>query len=241
MKQFRINAIKTLAVASMLMIGFQASAYKFSSSKVEVLHGDYDERSGEEAIFTFANATGFSKGDTFFFIDAANVSDADSTGGLHAEFNARMSLPRTFGVGASQGFLKDYYLVGQLDFDGGFSRKTTHMVGVGADWKVPGFKFVKTNILYRDDPTKDGDSVQAQLIWNKGFKLGSQKFSFEGFLDYTTGEGTGDETNILTQPALVWHATKHLGLGIEYQYWQNRLGIDGLDEETPQLMARFTF
>ena len=80
-------------------------------------------------------------------------------------------------------------------------------------------------------------------MWNKGFKLGGQKFSFEGFLDYTTGEGSGfgSESNTLTQPALVWHATKHLGLGIEYQYWQNRLGIDGLDEEVPQLMARFTF
>jgi nucleoside-specific outer membrane channel protein Tsx len=244
MKQFHKQIIKGLVVASMLMLGFQASAYKFSTSKVEVLAGDYDERSGKEQIFTFANATGFSKGDSFFFMDVGNVGDADETGGIHAEFNARLSVPRTFGVGKSAGILKDYYIVGQADYDGNrFTQKTTPMAGFGVDWKIPGFKFFKTNVLYRDDPTKDGSSTQVQLIWNKGFNLGSQKFSFEGFMDITSseGNGVGSESNILTQPQLVWHATKNLGVGIEYQYWQDRLGIKDLDEKTPQLLVRWTF
>ena len=245
MKTLHKNGVKALIVSSMLLFGLQASAYKFSSSKVEILAGDYEERSNDkETIFTFANATGFSKGDTFFFVDVGDASERDSTGGIHSEFNARLSVPRTFGVGKSAGILKDFYLVGQLDFDGGqFANKTTTMVGVGVDWKIPGFKFVKTNLLYRDDPTKSGASEQFQLIWNKGFNLGSQKFSFEGFLDYTTSEGTGfgSESNTLTQPTIVWHATKHLGFGLEYQYWQNRIGAKDVDEKVPQLMARFTF
>ena len=245
MKLKGYKKIGSLFVAALLMTtAFEAQAYKFSTSKVEVLHGDYDERSGKENIFTFANATGFSKGDSFFFMDVGNAGDASQTGGIHAEFNGRLSIPRTFGVGASAGVLKDYYLVGQLDFDANsFNQRITHMAGIGADWKIPGFRFVKTNLLHRDDPIKSGSSKQFQLVWNKGFNLGSQKFSFEGFLDYTTGEGTGfgSEKNILTQPTVVWHATKHLGLGIEYQYWQNRLGIKDRDEKVPQLMARFTF
>ena len=43
------------------------------------------------------------------------------------------------------------------------------------------------------------------------------------------------------QPQLVWHATKHFGMGIEYQYWQNRIGVEGVNEKSPQIMARWTF
>lgn len=242
MKTLHKNGVKALIVSSMLLFGLQASAYKFSTSKVEVLHGDFDpaiRSSGKQTILTFANATGFSKGDSFFFLDAGDVGDSNNTDGIHAELNGRVSVPRTFGADISAGIFKDFYVVGQLDFDGGFSRKTTPMAGIGADWKIPGFKFVKTNLLSRDDPSLSGSSQQFQLIWNAGFNLGSQKFSFEGFLDHTTSEGTGRE-NTLTQPVIMWHATKHLGLGIEYQYWKNRLGGPNTEKE-PQLIARFTF
>lgn len=248
MKTLQKYGVKALIISSMLLFGLQAQAYKFSTSKVELLHGNYEERSGsEQQLFTFANATGFSKGDTFFFIDVDDFGNASETGGIHAEFNARVSIPRTFGVGLKGGVLKDTYLVGQLDFDGNaFNRTTSHMAGIGADWKVPGFRFVKTNLLHRDDPGKSGSSAQFQLIWNKGFNLGKHKFSFEGFADWTSGEGdnfpgNANVTNFHTQPVLLWHATKNLGLGLEYQYWNNRIGRDDLDESTPQLLLRFTF
>ena len=72
---FKGYKIKALFIAALLMTtAFEAQAYKFSSSKVEILHGDYEERTDDvENIFTFANATGFSKGDTFFFIDVGNM------------------------------------------------------------------------------------------------------------------------------------------------------------------------
>ena len=100
--------------------------------------------------------------------------------------------------------------------------------------------FFKTHLQYRDDPTLDGTSVQFNLVWNKGFKVGEQDFSFEGFLDYTTSEGT-TVSNTLAQPQLLWHANKSLAIGIEYQYWKNRLGVDGINESSPQVMVRWTF
>jgi hypothetical protein len=92
---------------------------------------------------------------------------------------------------------------------------------------------------YRDDPLFDGSSIQLNLVWNVGFGK-NDMFSFEGFLDWTTDEGDS-VSNLLAQPQLVWHANKYIGLGIEWQYWQNRLGIDGLNESTPQAMVRWTF
>lgn len=168
-----------LGIAAAAAIGltsaFQANAALFSSTKVEVLYGDYDERGGGEkqAILTIANASGFKYGDSYFFTDIVDVDD-------------------------------------------------------------------------RDDPLFEDKSVQLNLVWNAPFTLGSAKFSFEGFLDWTTDEGDKDDptfskSNVLVLPQLVWHVIPNVGVGGEYQYWKNRLGIDSLDEKTPQLMFRWTF
>lgn len=239
----KLNNKVALAVAISALCGsFQAQAQTFSSTKIEALYGDFDERaSGKQGILTFANATGFTKGDTFVFADIADIEDRDSTDGVHMEMNGRLSLLRAFGNKPMEGFVKDVYAVGQVDIDGNkFTQKTTLQAGVGADLNVPGFRFLKVAALRRDDPTADGQSTQLQLIWNAPFTLGDQKFSFEGFADYTTEEGH-IKKNLLTQPQIVWHATKHIGVGLEYQYWNNRLGINGLDEKTPQLLVRWTF
>jgi len=237
----------TAAVALALGVSAGTQAAVWSSTKVELLYG-YDYKRGpgfaevDEAIFTIANASGLTWGDSFFFSDVTDFDDRDGTSANHMEFGPRLSLLRTFGDGQwKEGPIKDIYAIVQIDYDNNpFSNKWTGMGGASVDWNVPGFRFVKTHVQYRDDPTKSGSSIQFNLVWNKGFKVGEQNFSFEGFLDWTSSEGNG-ESNLLTQPQLLWHANKHIAVGIEYQYWQNRLGIDGLDEKAPQLMVRWTF
>jgi len=228
-------------VLVMLLGVSMAAAATFSSSKVEILWADYDKRSsGEGFLFTFANATGFTKGDSYFFVDVGDAADRDETDGIHMEFGPRLSLLRAFGDGQREGFVKDVYLIAQLDFDANrFNQRTTYMAGLSVDLNLSGWKFFKVHLQYRDDPLFEGSSVQLNLVWNSSFGKDG-KFSFEGFLDYTTDEGAS-ESNTLTQPVLMWHANKHVGIGIEYQYWQNRLGIDGLDESTPQAIVRWTF
>lgn len=243
-------AITAFGLASAL----QANAAVFSSTKVELLYGDYHERGDEkQGIFTFANATGFKYGDSYFFIDAVDVDDRDETGGMHLEFGPRLRLVRAFGGKPSEGFFKDFYLIAQADLDANaFNQRTTLMGGVSTDLNLPGFAFFKVHVQYRDDPEFDDESVQLNLVWNAPFSIGGAKFSFEGFADWTTDEGdepdiiaTGpraySKSNLLVQPQLLWHVTPNVGLGIEYQYWKNRLGVDGLDEKTPQLMFRWTF
>lgn len=245
-----INSIlgKTATIAALFSIAIaSAQAATFSSTKAELLHGtDYKRGPSfsevDETILTLANATGFSKGDSYFFADITNVDDSDNTGGTHLEFGPRLSLLRTFGNGQwKDGPVKDIYVIAQGDFTSNrFTSKWVRMGGVSLDWSLPGFKFFKTHVQYRDDPTLDGSSVQVNLVWNSSFKMGEQDFSFEGFLDWTNAEGT-TVANLLVQPQLLWHANKSIAVGLEYQYWQNRLGIDGLDEQAPQLMVRWTF
>ncbi len=255
---------KTASIAAIgLSSALQTNAAVFSSTKVEALYGDYDERGApgadgdpvgdKQGILTIANASGFKYGDSYLFADIVDVDDKDETDGIHLEFGPRLSLVRAFGGQPSAGVIKDFYLIAQGDFDGNrFTQKTTLMGGISTDLNLPGFVFFKVHLQYRDDPQFDGDSLQLNLVWNAPFSIGGAKFSFEGFADWTTDEGDKpaadyvgppvfSKTNLLVQPQLLWHITPHVGLGIEYQYWKNRLGIDGRDESTPQIMLRWTF
>lgn len=235
-----------IRTASFLFLGLSAAttqAATFSTTKVEGLYGTgLDKRStdGNEATFTIANATGFKWGDSYFFVDVTNVSDANSTGGTHLEFGPRYRLFKPENNEA----IKGVYAIVQADMTSNrFTTKIVKMAGASLDWNVPGFKFVKTHLQYRDDPTKSGSSVQFNLVWSQSFTLGKEDFSFEGFLDWTSGEGEGfgSESNLLMQPQLLWHTNKNIAIGIEYQYWKNRFGISGLDESAPQIMVRWTF
>ncbi len=247
-KLIGIIAYITAALAVQTTLVTSANAVTYSSTKVEALYG-YDYLRGpdfsevDEGVLTVVNATGFTWGDSFFFLDSANFDDIDGTGGTHLEWSVR------YRVSKGSGSIKGVYGIAQIDWDSGeFANKVTRMGGVSLDWDVPGFRFVKTNLQHRNDPDFEGNSVQFTLVWNKAFKIGAQNFSFEGFADWTSSEGEKSaapfdysESNLLTQPQIVWHPTKNFGLGIEYQYWKNRIGRDGVDEKAPQILARWTF
>ncbi len=240
----RCQLLKTTVIAFALVLGFSftAGAYEWSTTKAEFLYGwNYERDSSKGMILTLANATGWKHGDSFMFADVGNADDKDETDGIHMEWSPRLSLLRTLGNGQLDGLLKDVYVIVQSDIDANaFVNKVTLMGGLSADWNVPGFMFFKTTVQYRDDPTLDGHSYQGTLVWNAPFTIKDQKFSFEGFLDYTSSEGTS-RTNLLTQPQILWHATEYIALGIEYQYWHNRIGIDGETESLPQVLVRWTF
>ena len=77
-------------------------------------------------------------------------------------------------------------------------------------------------------------------------------FSIEGHIEYI-GEhdnefGDTVEAHILAQPQFRWDAGKTLFssaeqvfVGIEYQYWKNKLGEKGTDESVVQFLAVWRF
>lgn len=242
--------------AASLLVAQGASAALYSTTKVEALYGwDYEDTAGagftidneEHAILTFANATGWTYGDSFFFADFTNLDqgtqDEQDRGSVHAEWSLRGNLGKMTGQDLSAGPLKNLYVIGQLDLDRNSStRKTIHLAGLSADLDVPGFAFFKLHAMYRNDESAaaEGSSEQYTAVWNAPFSIGGADFTFEGFLDYITEEGDL-ESQLLTQPQLVWHATDHIGIGIEYQHWENKFGLEDTDESFPQAMVRWTF
>ncbi|QEM82813.1 outer membrane protein OmpK [Halomonas binhaiensis] len=244
-----------------LLAGFTALATQnasaaYSTTKVEALYGwDYEDQADagfgidnrQHSILTFANASGWTYGDSYFFADFSNydqnAEDEQDYGSTHAEWIVRGNIGAMTGTDLSFGPIKAVYVAGELDLDRNASvRKTAHLAGLSFDVDVPGLDFFKVHTLYRNDESSaaKGSSQQYTLVWSKQFDIAGQPFSFEGFLDYITEEGDLAK-QILTQPQLVWHANDHLGIGIEYQYWQNKFGLEDTDESLPQAMVRWTF
>ena len=57
-----------------------------------------------------------------------------------------------------------------------------------------------------------------------------------GNLDIPTFAGGTVESWILAQPQFRWSPIDHLSLGLEYQYWLNKLGDGATDENTLQAL-----
>jgi len=109
-----------------------------------------------------------------------------------------------------------------------------------------------------DSPFKiidEDTSFMVDFAWALPFKLGSTSWSFEGHAEYIDGRtqrnnfGTDElESWILIQPQvrldvgeLMNMPSQRLFAGIEYQYWKNKLGMKGVDDNTVQFLAVWRF
>ena len=97
--------------------------------------------------------------------------------------------------------------------------------------------------------------------WAYPFKIGSTSWSIEGHIEYIDGADTEEfvsgvgkvgegerESWILAQPQLrldlgevMYGQAGQLFVGIEYQYWDNKLGDKDTDESVVQALAVWRF
>ena len=93
-------------------------------------------------------------------------------------------------------------------------------------------------------PAQD-DSFQIEVNWLYPFKIGKHSFTFEGHVEHIgerTNEFGGEVSDwILAQPQLRYDANKYIALGIEYQWWLNKLGDAATDENTVQALVVWKF
>ena len=216
----------------------------WSTTHISYLYGqDYrnpanDNVNDNFSIYTLEHVSGWKYGDNFFFIDAAKTDTKNSD--LYLEFAPRFSATKILGH-KYEGYIQDILLATQINIAQGAGKK--ELAGLGVDFKLPYFDMFQTNLYHRDDKDLNGSTYQLTFVWESNFKLFNQGFKFLGFLDIAGEEGSDgakSEANTLAQPQLLWMAYKNLGIGLEYQYWENKYGINGLDESLPQLLVRWT-
>ena len=229
-------------------------AADWNTTNVQLLYGtEYADNGGiddkKKTVFTFEHADGWKYGDNFFFLDTSNPN---ATGTAHyAEFSPRLSLSALTGKALAFGPIKDTLIAGTWEQGDGVR---AYLLGVGFALKLPKFAFADINIYARQSirdfsPVDTDTGMQVTLDWLLPFDVVGVKFAFEGFFDYAWGEDGGSvpiEENIVSGPRLLIDVGNFVGApgklqaGVEWQIWRNKFGINGVDEDVPQAMLKWT-
>jgi len=241
---------RVLALALLATAGTTSQASEWSTTNVQLLHGDgYELGDNSMAIMTLEHANGWKYGDNFFFVDVSNPT-AKGTG-YYAEFSPRLSLGKITGKAMKFGIVKDVLLSGTQEM--GEDLRAT-LLGVGLALDLPKFAFADFNLYYRES-TRDwlanqtDGGAQITIDWLLPFSVGTQKMAFEGFADYAWGEKGGSAPkadNLVAGPRLLIDSGNWFGapgevqIGVEYQIWRNKFGVKGFDEDIPQVMIKWT-
>lgn len=236
----RLNkGITTLCIAFGLSPLANAEQY-WSDFSLSYLNGDsYEVGDDSREVLTVEHASGHNWGDNFFFLD--HLTSKNGTVENYFELSPRLSLSYATNRKLSYGLITDVYL--STTWEGGDFNNYLYGVAVGLD--LPGFKYFNVN-LYRANNDLWDDDNQLTLTWGIPFTVGGAEFLYDGFLDYSTSSDTNaTEMNFTSQ--LKWNAGKLIGtkspvyVGIEYAYWTNKFGIDGVDEKNPCLLIKWHF
>jgi hypothetical protein len=132
--------------------------------------------------------------------------------------------------------------------------------GITLDFDVPGFVVFNVDFLaFIDHGNFKPDSAttvaacggyastyQITPSWFAPFEIAGQKFGFSGFWDFIGSHGTCVSQN-LPQTQLRWDVGANFGapktayIGVEYQYWHNKYGFQGVEDNLPQFLFVWTF
>ncbi|MCY4642887.1 MAG: nucleoside-binding protein [Gammaproteobacteria bacterium] len=248
-----------LALLSLGMIQ-PALATGWSVTELHVQYGNLDVPSFEggghsdHLIYTLQHAHGWKYGDNFFFID---VLDARSSGfqdfDLYGEWYSNFSLGKLAGKKLGAGVVSDIGFI--LGFNWARDAEVKkYLPGIRLALDIEGFAFANLDITaYIDDnqgvssggAPKEDDSYMIDFNFARPFSIGAFNFSIEGHIEYI-GErdnefGDRVESWLLAQPQFRWSPNDHVSLGIEYQYWMNKLGDRDTDENTVQALFVWKF
>ena len=216
----------------------------------------FAETSTGTAVVTFQHASFWRFGDNFFFIDVLDDggNDGFNDKDAYGEWYSNFSLGKISGRDLAFGPFADFGLF--MGVAAGMDANVLQWLpGARVAWNLPGFIFLNTDFMLTVDGTDGLDAgspphQEGRLVIDINglfpFNLGSQSFSITGHAEYAAG--TTDEldndvpASILAQPQLRWDIGGQNGLfvGIEYQYWSNKLGTE-VNESVVQLLGVWQF
>lgn len=198
----------------------------------------------------------------------ANFPVSDSSE-FYGEWYSNFSLGAISGNKIKFGPVKDIGIIAGFNFAPEVD-SWWFLPGVRLDLDIPGFAFAHLDITayqHQGGGSSSADFTQPFTVvdedsswmvdfnWAYPFKIGSTSWSLEGHIEYIDGR---DQTNnfgaakleswILAQPQLRFDLGQALGkeagnmfIGIEYQYWSDKLGEKGTDDNEAQLLAVWNF
>ncbi len=207
-----------------------------SDASITALYGThYQVGDATRAVMTLEHSSGFSWGDNFFFLDRLWGENGNHS--TYFELSPRFNL-RDY----ENAWLKGIKLATTWEHGKHFDHK---LIGLGTNFKVPGFNFVGLN-LYRRFNDGNPDAWQSTLNWRRPFAIGKQQWVYDGFIDWTSrSQAQASSFNFTSQ--LKWNIAPLLGLskpfylGSEIIYWNNKFGIADINERNLNLLIKAHF
>lgn len=250
--------MKTACAGMFLVALLAAQAAAFSQTEFHLQYGKHKNPFSAAAqptfVFTVQQAAGWKLGESFFFIDYLNddARDGFNDRDFYGEWYPTLSFGKLAGRELRVGPIRDFALIAGVNV-GGDANVVKYLPGLRASWDLPGFLFFNTDLTaYIDANTgveggapQTDNSFMFDVSWAWPFNVGNQSLAIVGHAEYlgrrTNEFGETVKGSILAQPQFTWDLGKAIGVpeqlmvGIEYQYWLNKLGTDQ-DESTAQLL-----
>jgi len=259
-----------LFICFVIIIGTppQLRAFDWSINELYYKYGKLDTPSfagGGSAhthISGLQHASGWKYGDNFLFVDYLNDDDSDSFndsdwyGELYLNFSLGKISQRDLRIGP----VRDIGILFGVNA-GGDSKVLKYLPGLRISWALPGFTFLNTDIFAYIDDNAGLDDGGAPAEDNTYFidingaypvVIGEHVFSIEGHIEYL-GESTNElglerSDWLLSQIQFRYDLGKqlldnkdHLYVGIEWEYWINKLGDEKTDENAVQALVVWRF
>ncbi|HEO1816674.1 TPA: ion channel protein Tsx [Acinetobacter baumannii] len=209
------------------------------------LYGEnYEVVDDKETTITLEYAAKVKYADVFFFMD--RMRGEDDYKSTYFELSPRLSLGEVSGKKLSYGPIKDVLISATWESNTQNGNNFDNFLyGFAVDLDIPYFQYANLN-FYRANNEKTDDDYQMTFVYGIPFKIASEDFLVDGFLDWSTAEDDhASELNWTTQ--WKWNVGKHISpdtrlyLGIEHSVWNNKFGIKGADENNVSALVKYHF
>ena len=208
----------------------------------------------DHIIYTLQHASGWRYGDVFLFVDVLDSEESRFQDfDIYGEAYANLSLGKMRGRPVGFGPVSDIGLIGGVN-RAADPNVRKYAAGVRLALDLPGFAFANLDVMALMDDSEgiasggapsENDTVLVDFNFARPFRIGDADFSIEGHIEYV-GERTNElggrvDSWILAQPQLQWHVNERIAIGIEYQFWMNKLGDGSTDESAVQALLVWEF
>ena len=225
----------------------QASPIVWQDFSLTGLYGEnYELGTEDRTTLTAEYAAKLKYSDVFFFVDQQwDSNDKDNT---YFEFAPRLSLGEVTGEDLSFGPVKDVLVATTWEHNAGHGENVefnNFLYGVGFALDIPYTQYANVN-FYRADNNNTDDDYQMTITYAVPFKLGSEDFLVDAFLDWSTAEKDhASELNWTSQ--YKWNVGKHISpetklyVGVEHSVWNNKFGVKGADQNDVSALVKYHF
>ena len=225
----------------------QASPIVWQDFSLTGLYGEnYELGTEDRTTLTAEYAAKLKYSDVFFFVDQQwDGNDKDNT---YFEFAPRLSLGEVTGQDLSFGPVKDVLVATTWEHNAGHGENVefnNFLYGVGFALNIPYTQYANVN-FYRADNNNTDDDYQMTITYAVPFKLGSEDFLVDAFLDWSTAEKDhASELNWTSQ--YKWNVGKHISpetklyVGVEHSVWNNKFGVKGADQNDVSALVKYHF